>query len=422
MVSNIAIVAISRRGAALARSLADSLGGDKTLYLERRFFHGEEDAIAFDLPLRPVIRRLFGECRSLILFMPVGAAVRLLAPCLHDKHNDPAVVSVDDAGRFAVSLLSGHVGGADLLAQEVARILEATAVITSASYVTGTLAVDLLGQEFGWSLEAEPLAVTRASAAVVNGEVVGIYQETGEPNWWPDNKPLPANIQVYASLEALAASDAVAALVVTDKEILPNPPLRPHPPTPSPSQMERGQGVRLEGKGVDIPNLRDKIVVVYRPRSLVVGMGCRRGVPVEELERLLVDTFRQHRLALKSLRCIATAELKKDEPGILQLAERYSVPVHCYGADELNRVFERKGDSPPSQLSPVQGGGGLQSMMPSTGRGKQGPTPSVVAHRLLGLWGVSEPAALISSGSRELLVSRVKTTRATIAVARMAFS
>lgn len=371
--SRTAIVAISRKGAALARSLAASLWGEKTLYLERRLVNRWDDATSFDLPLRPVLQQLFAEYRSLVLFMPVGAAVRLLAPCLQDKHHDPAVVCVDDAGRFAVSLLSGHVGGADLLTQEVARILGATPVITSASYVTGTLAVDLLGQEFGWYLEAESLTVTRASAAVVNGKLVGVYQEAGESNWWTYDGPLPENIRVYDSLESLVASPCVAALIITDRENL--------------------VAWCLGGE------IGDKFVVLYRPRTLVVGMGCRRGVSMEELEQLLINTFQQHNLALQSLRCVATAELKKDEPGINQLADKYGVPVYCYGAEELNRVFQSAVSGQPPAVS--------------------GPTASAAAHRLLGLWGVSEPAALLASGSKELLVTREKTARATIAVARM---
>lgn len=375
MGNNTAIVAISPKGTALARALAAALSGDKTLYLESRLANEGNDAVLFDLPLRPVLQQLFAEYRSLVLFMPVGAAVRLLAPCLQDKHHDPAVVCVDDAGRFAVSLLSGHVGGADLLTQEVSRILGATPVITSASYVTGTLAVDLLGQEFSWYLEAESLAVTRASAAVVNGELVGVYQEAGESNWWPDNRPLPENIRVYPSLEALAASPCVAALIIADRENL--------------------VAWCLGGE------IGDKFVVLYRPRTLVVGMGCRRGVPAGELEQLLINTFQQHNLALKSLRCVATAELKKDEPGINQLADKYGVPVYCFGAEELNQVFQSAVSGQPSAVSR--------------------PTASAAAHRLLGLWGVSEPAALLASEGKELLVTRVKTARATIAVARMNF-
>jgi cobalt-precorrin 5A hydrolase len=398
-----AVVAISRRGSALARSLSASLGGDTKLYVERRFhvedpaFIGEGggESVPFDLPVRPVLRRLFNECQQLVIFMPVGAAVRLLAPYLQDKRNDPAVVCVDDAGRFAVSLLSGHLGGADRLAEEVGQALGATAVVTSASHVTGTLAVDLLGYEFGWRIEAEPAAVTRASAAVVNGDPVGIFQEAGEPDWWPHHRPLPKNITVYSSLESLLQGPCVAALIVSDRK--------------SPvASVPAGHGSVPPGK----------TTVLYRPRSLVAGIGCRRGVGLDELEDLLTSTFSRHNLALASLGCIATADLKKNEPGLQELAEKFDVPMRCYTAAELNRVFDAQ--PPPNPPSPPFGKGGMGGFS-HPGSKELRPTPSPVAHRLLGLWGVSEPAALLASGCDELLVPRVKTTRATIAVARMSF-
>ena len=247
------------------------------------------------------------------------------------KQVDPAVVCVDDAGSFCVSLISGHVGGADRLAQEVAGHIGARAVITSASHASGTLAVDLLGREFGWRLVADSTAVTRASAAVINGQAVGVWQGAGEPGWWP--------------------------------------------------------------KGT---LLADKITVVYRPRSLVVGMGCRRGVPVEELESLLAEAFEENGLSLECVAEIATAEIKRGEPGLEQLAERHGVPLSFLQGDELNQVFE---DNPGAITS-----------------------KSERAHGLVGVWGVAEPAALLTAGAEELLVTRKKTARATIAVARKNFN
>ena len=383
-----AVVAISRRGSDLARRLTSSLGDEVTLYLEHRFHQEGDGAVVYQLPFRPLLQRLFLEHRQLVLFMPVGVAMRILAPCLKDKHVDPAVVCVDDAGRFAVSLLSGHQGGADGLAQEVARALGATAVITSASHVTGTLAVDLLGHELGWQIDSNPEIVTRASAAVVNGEPVGIVQEVGEGDWWTIDRQLPANVTLYPSFGALIAAKWAAALIITDRQ--------------SP----------VAGDGT----LQESNAVVYiRPRTLVAGMGCRRGVSVEELEELLLGTFDSHNLAHRSLRCIATAELKRNEPGIRELADNHGVPVMYYTSDELNSVFE--GRNPPSP--PISNVGKEQ---PHVVKGSEGPTPRPRVHQLLGMWGVSEPAALLAAGNDELLVPRVKTGRATIAVARVDFS
>ncbi len=385
------LIALSRSGVELAGKLAGAMSGDVTVHLIDRYSEEVSNPLGasietFVLPLRPVISQAFREYQQLILFMPVGAAVRLLSPLLQHKHSDPAVVCVDDGGRFAVSLLSGHVGGGDELAQNVAGILGATAVITSASHVRETLAVDLLGRELGWKLEADSTTVTRVSASVINGEAVGIFQEEGERDWWPVDTPFPQNLSTYTSLKELYRSECVAALIITDRDYLPGRNTLP-----------------LEGD-----SSRAVPSVIYRPKSLVVGMGCRRGVSREHLEELLTYTFRKHNLSLKCIKCIATADIKRDEAGILELAGRYEVPVVCYGPDRLNDVFQ---NVRMETLSRVEG---------RTGESPVGtPTPSTVAHRLLGVWGVSEPAALLASDSSELLVTREKTDRATVAVARV---
>lgn len=361
-----AIIALTRNGARMARTLAGSLDRDHTLFIDRRFRKDDDSGEAFDLPLRPVVKRAFAEYSSLVLFLSAGASIRLLAPLLESKQVDPAVVCVDDAGSFCVSLISGHVGGADQLAQEVAVCLGARAVVTSASHASGTLAVDLLGREFGWRLKADSTTITRASAAVINGQPIGIWQGAGELGWWPDGTPLPENIAVYATLEDLAASACATALIISDTT---------------------GDLETL---------LADKITVVYRPRSLVIGMGCRRGVPVEELESLLAEALRENGLSAECLAEIATAEIKRGEPGLEQLAERHGVPLSFLQADELNGVFETN----PGAIT----------------------SKSERAHGLVGVWGVAEPAALLTAGASELLVTREKTTRATIAIARKDFT
>ena len=356
--SHMAIVAISRRGAAIGAAIRDSLGGDAALHVVRRFADDVDGDVAFDLPARPVVARLFGECERLVLMMPVGAAVRLLAAHIGDKYSDCAVVCVDDGGRFAVSLLSGHVGGADALAEQVARAIDATAVITSASHALNTIAVDLLGADLGWRIEASSPMVTRASAAVVNGEPVGVYQNAGERDWWNADKSLPSNITVCDTIDALAAFPN--ALVISDRDDV----------------SER------------VAAHRHRTLVVYRPRSLVVGIGSRRGVDFAEVDALLRETFRANKLAIESVRCIATAELKRDEAGINMLAEQLGVPVLHYEADELNAT--------------------------------PGPSGASASQRLLGIVGVAEPAALLASGG-DIIVPKMRSTAATMAVARFNF-
>ena len=396
----IAVIALSRQGAALAGRLSDSLGDDASLYLDRRFADlpiggPRPKATVFDLPVRPVLRQVWDEFEAVVLFLPVGAAVRLVAPLLQDKRRDPALVCVDDGGRFAVSVASGHIGGADSLAQRVAAVLGAEAVITSGSHATGTLAVDLLGRELGWTIEADSNSITRASAAVVNRDPVGVFQDAGETDWWHSGAGLPDNITVFSSLEALGRSRCSAALLISD----------------------RADPFRESGKIAE-EVMRDVHLVIYRPRTLVAGMGCRRGVPMEELERHLSETFCTNNLSLKSLSCIATATLKQDEAGLQELAEKYGVPLVPFGPDELNGVF----DNPERDL---QASAESEDICGSGAAGSDAGTerrflhPSENARRLVGVWGVAEPAALLASGAARLVVTKRTAARCTAAVARI---
>ncbi len=374
-----AVIALSRHGAALALRLTAELGTAAKLFIDRRFAPQQADEHAFEmeifeLPLRPLLRQVWGEFEEVVLFLPVGAAVRMAAPLLNDKRSDPALVCVDDGGRYAVSVLSGHLGGADRLTERVAGILGAEAVVTSGSHSTGTLAVDLLGAEFGWTIEADPVEITRASAAVVNREPVGVYQSAGESSWWPKGSELPPNITVLPCLDSLRLSESAAALIITDE-----------------SDPYLSEGTNLADA------LPATHIVLYRPRTLVAGMGCRRGVPAGELEQLLRNTFRAYNLSLSSLSCIASATLKQDEPGLLALAEKFGVPFLCYESEEINALFDGEGEGDARRRT---------------------LNPSANAKRLVGVWGVSEPAALLASGASRLLVAKQTAERATIAVAR----
>lgn len=360
-----AIVAVSRPGAALARRLASNFP-DAELHLERRLAEdSDNDTYLYDLPLRPVLQNLFVNRDALVVFLPVGAAVRLLAPVFAGKKMDAAVVCVDDGGRYAVSVLSGHLGGADELARQVADALDAQAVITSASDALNVTAIDLVGRKSGWQIEASPTDLTRASAAVVNGEPVALWLDPATGAGWPDDATLSENITV---LDNHDDGGGYAALLLVSDRLL------------SPSAQ--------------------RPTVIYRPPTLAAGVGCRRGVDAEHLQELLAHTLRAYGLARQSIAKIATVDLKADEPGIIALADSLAVPLEIYAAAELNAAGHR-------EAAATEAACGLYH-----------PTPSA-ARDLLGVFGVAEPAAMLASGASGVIVPRAKSDRATIAVARI---
>lgn len=374
--NQIALVALTRGGLALACRLRRSLGIHATVYANRRALQadgqsqpnsaadgeggalpsGEADIRLFE-KAGPLLAALWEECDQLVLFFALGAAIRLAAPLLQHKRADPGVVVVDDAGQFAISMLAGHSGGANALCQRVAGALGALPVITTASDTLGLPSVDLLGSAWGWQIE-QLSDVTAASAALVNGERVAVFQEAGEHDWWPPEHPWPANICRVKSLKAIDVGSYAALLAITDRLIDAWPP--------------------------DVPR------VIYRPSSLVLGVGCRRGTSCEQLEAFIRATLVAHRLAWQSVAVLATADIKSDEEGLLLLAERCRWAVETYPAEALAAV-------------PV-------------------PTGAERVRQLVGTPSVSEAAALLSSRGGTLLVPKQKGNGMTVAVARRSYT
>jgi cobalt-precorrin 5A hydrolase len=362
----IAVHAVTRGGVALAARLAARLGAQVHVP-ERLAAVAPPGATTFPLPLRAALAPAFGAYRGHVFVMAAGAVVRLLAPLLQDKRQDPAVVCVDEAGRFAISLLSGHLGGANALAEEVAAALGALPVITTASDVRQTLAVDLLGRELGWRFEDPHGNAARAARAVVEGAPVLLVQEAGEPGWWPEARALPANVTRAPSLAAWDPLRHEALLLVTDR---------------LPRDEERERFARA---------------VLYRPRSLVVGVGCDRGAPPDLVARGVESLLARTGLSAASVRAVATVDLKAAEPALLALAARYGEALRTFTAAEL--------DATP----------GIER-------------PSEQVRRLVGTRAVAEAAALRAAGADRLLVPKQVYTEPgagrsmTLAVARLPFA
>ncbi|MGW1893134.1 precorrin-3B C(17)-methyltransferase [Streptomyces sp. NPDC002004] len=248
----------------------------------------------YDGPVGEAVRRAFGECEQVVCFLATGAVVRLVAPLLSDKASDPGVVCVDEGGRFAVSLVGGHGGGANELAGRVSEVLGSVPVVTTATDAVGIPGLDTLGMP----VEGDVAGVSRA---LLDGEAVAFEAEF---TW-----PLPA------LPPALTRSSAEAGAGRNGDE-------------------QRPRTVRLTDRDV-APAERE---VVLRPPSLVVGVGASRGAPVEEVLGLVRDALRGAGLSPASVAELATVEAKAGEPGLVAAAEALGVPLVTHSADALARV------------------------------------------------------------------------------------
>jgi len=218
----IVLVAITKHGANQVAQLAAKLPDADILVSEkfRELLDNTHSSCQFYTgPFREQIATLFSHYDQIVFFVSLGAVVRLVAPFLKTKDEDPGIIVVDDAAQFVIPVLSGHVGGAYACAEMMADLLQATAVLTTASDVGKTIPVDILGRELGWQIEAPKINITRVSAHVVNEEPIAFVQEVGSKDWWTRSTALPKNIHLFEHFSDVDLSQFKAVLWVTNQNI-----------------------------------------------------------------------------------------------------------------------------------------------------------------------------------------------------------
>ncbi len=303
----LAIVAITDGGAELARRLGRSRPGAAVHLPER--LRAEDGCHYFAEPLERLLPALFGQGSQLVCIMATGIVVRLLAPHLKGKDRDPAVVVLDEGGRFAISLLSGHLGGANALARELALLTGGQAVITTATDVRGLPAWDEAAREAG--LAVEPLAGIRTlNALLLRGEPIVLVDREGRVAERFAGVPGVRRVANFA--EAILAG-AAGRVFVTHRFI---------------PDLERQEGL-----------------LILRPRDLVVGIGCNRGTSAEEIGEAVKAALHQAFLSPRSIARLATVVDKRDEAGLTAYGASCGVPVEYHEATALNTVVA---PSPPS--------------------------------------------------------------------------
>jgi cobalt-precorrin 5A hydrolase len=346
-----AIVAITKHGIEIARRIKHKMP-EVEIYVPAKHSDGGADINWFSDQSTQLVGNLFKMHDALICIFSLGAVIRMIAPHLVDKKSDPAVIVIDDRANHVISALSGHLGGANALARLVASFLGAQPVITTAADVNETIAVDLLGREFGWTIENFE-NVTKTSAFMVNEEKIAIYQDAGERNWW--HAPLPKNVAVVDSIENVKSAEFKAGLLISDRII-------------------------------SDPEIRNKSVI-YRPKSLVVGIGLHWDTSKDVIESGIKTVFNEKGLSINSIRNISSINREAKVKGLEDFSKVHGIPVEIYGKDELVSVSV--------------------------------PNPSTTVQKFEGTPSVSEASSLLSSKG-ELIVPKQKfPPNLTVAVSRV---
>lgn len=292
------LFSFSKRGgllnAAIGRFL-NSLGYDTKCFTMPKFAGVCEGLTAVE-DYKKVCAEYFNIAEVMIFTGASGIAVRAIAPYVKSKTTDPAVLVIDERGNFVISLLSGHIGGANELARKIASEINAVPVITTATDVNNLFAVDEWAARHNMVIESMTAAKNFA-AALVAGKTAGLYSD------YAVEGALPNGV-------VKAEGGEVGMAITADKN------KKPFAST-----------------------------VVLMPKILHLGIGCRRNTPQEKIESFVLDELAKHGFDIRCVKSIASVDLKKDEQGLLGFAAKYNLPVNFYTADELQQA---PGDFTPS--------------------------------------------------------------------------
>lgn len=352
--SETAIVALTRRGWHTGKKLLHVLD-NAYLYLPEKFRDdAREPGVLFYDDVRSTTERLFKNYEHIIFIMATGIVIRMIAPLVTSKWEDPAVIAMDESGRNIISLLSGHWGGANDLALKLSQILSGNPVITTESDVMGFPSIDLIVKSLSAeTMPADSETLKEIQTAILEGRDVGFYPK--DIRYFPGMEGHP-NLYFFDSLHELLASRCNDGIVVSS---------------------------RVE-KTLD----KNKTIYYIRPRDLVVGIGCHKGISYNEIRNGIESVFKKNLLSPLSIAGICSIDQKKNEKGLIDYARCHALPLRFFTKEDINTI---KGPSPASKH----------------------------VLRIMGVHGVAEPCAVLGSLGNELIVLKVKLKNMTLAVARI---
>lgn len=348
----IGIILISESSLNLAKllktELSEVLGTDEiTIYHK-----GELEDCQSVKSFSDITKEIFSNVDALIYIGAMGICVRCISPLIEDKHQDPAVVCVDSTGKFAISVLSGHIGGANELTRLIASATGGEAVITTQSDNTGMWALDTLAKEYGWTCNAKANKMNAAIFAFVNKRPTAVIIETLDKGTDFLESSKPENVKIFHRYEEYKSfirksqkeeKDLFSLLIVVSPKVLPASP---------------------------IPTLQ------YYPHVLHLGVGCQKLADIGIAQQLL-DEIKSAGYAKESIATIGSIELKKDEPLLSELLKLCpAAELKIYSADELNKV--------------------------------KIPNPSEKVYQTTGTYGVAEASAMLGEKNSILVIEKQK--------------
>ena len=332
----IAIISVSKKGRDLALNLKEKLDNDSTIIKSDLFHKNVKESFKF----------AFYEYDAIIAIMASGILIRSIAPLIESKITDPAILNIDDNGDFVISTLSGHLGGANKLTNKIAALIDATPVITTSTDVNKKLGIDVIAKDLYLQIENTSEILYFNKAILENREI--LFTINPEKNfeylfeYFSDNT-LEINVSIQYSSK-----------------------------------------VNIDEIHVEL----DEHKIILKERKVVVGVGCRRDKEFEKIFEGFEKSIDELNIHKSRVNMLSSAEIKKEEKGILELAEKLNIPVNFVDMDKL-KLFESK-DIQKSEFVKSK----------------------------FGIYGVCEPSALITAGfDSKLIYKKTSYDGVTIAIA-----
>lgn len=333
------IVAFSTKGCSTALKIAEGLNEECKIFSKTTGNAAGTEKII--VPISDWAGSAFKKAKSIVFVGATGIAVRAIAPHLKNKMKDPAIVCVDELGRYAISLLSGHIGGANILTELIASFIGAEPIITTATDINKKFSVDSFATSRNMIIGNMVLAKD-VSAAILEGRFVGLKSD----------HPIKGNIP-----EELTIADAgELGIYITSNSIKP---------------------------------FKDTLKLF--PKNHILGIGCRKGTPKEDIYKLVRVVLNLSDVSIKSVKLVASINLKKKEEGLLKFADDNDIPAIFFSSEELNSL-------------------------PNIGYSR-----SDFVIKITGVDCVSERSAMAASIDGELIVKKVSGNGVTVALVREPF-
>jgi cobalt-precorrin 5A hydrolase len=351
---NWALIAVTRRGAGLAKCLQIKLGGEPDIFVKAER-HSLTDGFEEYHELKPCIAKIFHRYDALLFIAATGIVVRMIAPHLEKKTMDPAVLVLDEQGKHVISLLSGHIGRANELTTKIAAMLDAQPVITTATDVNGSLAADVLAGEL--NLTIFPLEhLKHVNRALAEGAAVSFYIDKelkGRDFYEQQLRKKNLSAKFVDNLAAVSRIEQ-PAVVLTNRAVAPIP----------------------------------ENMILLMNRKLAIGIGCRRGTSEQEILTAIDAACKKIAATRQDIGLLASTVVKQDEGGLLAAAHELGVPIYFYENDQLQQMIDRCG----LEISPF-------------------------VKRQIGVGSVCEAAALQASSVKKLILKKEKFSKVTVAIA-----